>query len=189
MKETPQFAARNQFRFDGHTRTVREEGHRSLLLRHAGGEGLAGQTKGGMADVVQLLHDRRRFHSRGLSRALRAVPALECFAGDQGRKDFRQLRLRRRLGALHRKNDARRGLRQLQLPEADARAKSARREVSNGAGRRSAAPPLPALRFDQDAHAGNVGGRRDEVLPGKLLLRREAGALRKRCAGPSTRAT
>ena len=49
-------------------------------------------------------------------------------------------------------------------------------EIPDGASSASDASSVPPLRFDQDAHAGNVGGRRHEVLPGELLLRREARA-------------
>ncbi len=57
--------------------------------------------------------------------------------------------------------------------EPDPGTKGARREVSHGAGGRSAPSALPALRLDQDAHPGNVGRRRGEVFPRELLLRGE----------------
>ena len=93
---------------------------------------MAGEAKGGMADRVQLLHVGHRFDSRGLSRALRAVPAFERVARDQGGKNFRQLRLRRRLGALLREDDDRRRLRQRRPARAptNEQTRSARRNIA-----------------------------------------------------------
>src|SRR6267143_4620798 len=80
------------------------------------------------------------------------------------------------MGALLRKNDARRRVRQFHQLYSRRRRCETSGQISHGSGRRSAAAPMPVMCVDQAAHPEDVGGPGNEVFSGELLLRGKTGA-------------
>ena len=107
VKETPQFGARLASPRWTHPGRSRRRRRKPITTSRRPRTIGPSSRRNEWLTAFNYLHDRRRLDSRGLSRALRAVPPPERLQGYEAGEDFRQLRLRRRLGALHREDDDR----------------------------------------------------------------------------------